>query len=483
MAHFVDNRAVGLAALPLVVSIVVAPAQLKMEAGAAPATVTVSAPGATHLRLWCSTGAIGRAQPIGAASEGHFAASFTPPPSGKPTFAVLAAWDEDSGEAATATVTLIGRSEIPVETEAGALVTATVHGRRSTARANAAGHARVPAWVWPGDRAATVSASDAAGNVTTSEVPLELPPPDGVFLLAPAEVAAGQPVRVWAFASSAVVPELAASGASLSSVERGPGATAATLVARASNDVALTATAGNDHAARQIRVATATAPPEGSIELVFGPLPELPPWAQQRPDGSTPSPATTPPVAPIAIDRPLSRTELGVALVGRFSGAFLGIGPTVEARRRLGRWFAVGADLDGRWAVGKLGGSDARGGGLGLRLAGDLRLTVAARVTLFATLGAGGHFARVRHAAATITDGGPSLSAVAGLLVRAGPGYVTASIGYAWTPLAREALANLDGGVLSVGYRVARWPRRRRRRRRRGGGTRSLRRRRRARGR
>ncbi len=467
----------GLAALPMVVAIVVAPMQLKMEAGTPPATVTVTAPGASHLRLWCSTGALGRAQPIGAASDGRFAVSWTPPASGKPTFAVLAAWDPDSGEAATATVTLAGRTEIPVETEAGALVTATVHGRRSTARANAAGHARVTAWAWPGDRTATVTATDAAGNATSSEVALELPPPDGVFLLAPAEAAAGQPVRVWAFASNAAaVPELAATGASLSSLERQPGATSATLYARVDGEVTLTATAGDDHAVQRIRVAATTPPPERSIELAFGPLPELPPWAQQRPDGSTaPAGTTTPP----ALDRPLSRYELGLAAVGRTSGGFLGIGPTIEAGRRLGRFFAVGADLDGRYAVGKIDGKDARGGGLGLRLTGDARLSVAARLTLFGTLGAGGHFARIRRAGVTRTDGGPSLSAVAGLLVRAGPGYVTASIGYAWTPVVHDALANLDGGVLSVGYRVARWPRRRRR----AGGTRSPDRRRRGRGR
>ena len=464
------------AALPLVITIVVAPTQLKMEPGAPPATVTVTAPGASHLRLWCSTGELGRAQPLGAAAEGRFGVSWTPPSSGKPTFAVLAAWDDDSGEAATTTVTLAGRSEIPVETEAGALVTATVHGRRSSARANAAGHARVPAWVWPGDRAATVSASDAAGNVTTNEVPLDLPPPDGVFLLAPAEAAVGQPVRVWAFASSAALPELAAPGASLSSIERQPGAAAATL--RIEAETTLAATAGGDRATQRIRVATTTAPPEHSIELAFGPRPELPEWAQQH-SGATPPPGSSTADAPPGIGRPLSRYELGLALVGRTSGAFLGIGPTVEARRRVGRFFAVGADLDGRYAVGKIAGSDVRGGGVGLRLAGDVRLAVGARVTLFADLGAGGHYARIRRAGVAKNDGGPSLSAVAGLLVRAGPGYVTAAIGYAWTPLARDALANLDGGVLSVGYRVARWPRRRRR----AGGTRSPDRRRRARGR
>src|SRR6185312_9152217 len=109
----------------------------------------------------------------------------------------------------------------------------------------------------------------------------------------------------------------------------------------------------------------------------------------------------------------LSPWELGLALVGRTSGAFLGIGPTVEARRRLGRYFAVVAEL---------------------------RLRVASRLTLFGAIGAGGHWAHLSHTnpagkVTTSDDGGPSLSAVAGLLVRAGPGYVTTAIGYAWTPV------------------------------------------------
>jgi hypothetical protein len=266
---------VVVAVLPLAVTLVVAPAQLKLEPGGAPATVTVTATAEARVRLWCSAGELAHAQALG---DGRFSARWTPPAAGKPTFAVLAAWDDDSGEAATATVTLIARTEIPVETEAGAQVVAVVHGRRSTARANATGHARVPAWVWPGDRTATVTALDAVGNGTSSEVALELPPPDGVFLLAPAELVPGQPVRVYAFATGAATPQLAATGGSLTSVESRAGVATAMLRARA--DATLTATVGADHAQQLIRAATVTPPPERSIELIAQPT--LPKWAQPK---------------------------------------------------------------------------------------------------------------------------------------------------------------------------------------------------------
>jgi hypothetical protein len=264
-----------LVSLPFAVTLV-APLQLKLEPGAAPASLTVSAAASTHLRLWCSAGELSHAQANGG---GQFSARWNPPAGGKPTFAVLAAWDDDSGEAATATVTLIARTEIPVETEAGAQVVAVVHGRRSTARANASGHARVPAWVWPGDRTATVTALDAAGNGTTSEVALALAPPDVVFLLAPAALVPGEPVRVYAFASGTAAPQLTATGATLSSIVSRPGVATAMLRARA--DATLTATAGGDHAQQQIRAATVTPPPARSLELIA--QPPLPKWAQPKP--------------------------------------------------------------------------------------------------------------------------------------------------------------------------------------------------------
>ena len=161
-----------------------------------------------------------------------------------------------------------------------------------------------------------------------------------------------------------------------------------------------------------------------------------------RPSPSNAAATAAPPF--IAALAPLSPWELGAALAGRYSGAFLGGGATVEARRRLRR-VGLGADLDGRYARGVLGGDDAVAGGLGLRLAADVRFAVAERVTLLVTGGAGGHWARVRRTpavggAVTRNDGGPSIAASGGALVRVGPGFVTVAVGYAWTPLAGAGL-------------------------------------------
>src|SRR6185312_451915 len=106
-----------------------------------------------------------------------------------------------------------------------------------------------------------------------SEVPLELPPPDAVVLLAPAQVAVGQPVRVWAVATSGATPQLAASGGALSSLALRPGVTSAVL--RARGDVVLTATAGHDRVQQKIAAAKVTPPPERSIALAPAPAPPL----------------------------------------------------------------------------------------------------------------------------------------------------------------------------------------------------------------
>lgn len=481
----------GLAALPLVIGVVVAPAQLKIESGAAPASVTVTASSAAHLRLWCSAGSL--SQPT-ALADGRFGASYVPPPAGKPTYAVIAAWDEESGEAAAATVTLAARTEIPVETEPGMQVVAVIHGRRSTARANAAGHARVLAWVWPGDRTATLTATDAAGNTTTNEVALELPPPDGVFVLAPAEAPAGEDVRVYAFATGGATPQLTATGAQLSSLALAPGVTSATLRLRR-DSATLTASVGGERAQQRIHVAAAAAPPERSIALATPPpaakpttpLPTplpAPPSPPPAPPRTPPHTAAPPPSLPAGDGaRPLSPWELGAVVAGRYSGPFVGVAAVLQARRRLRR-FAVGLDLDGHYASGSIDGDTTRAGGVALRATGEVRFAVAPRASIYLGAGAGGHWARVRRAppvgaASSGNDFGPSLAASAGLDARIGPGFVVVDAGYGWTPLLHSGRANLDGVALSVGYRVARW-RRRAWRRRRAGGTRAARRRRRA---
>jgi hypothetical protein len=469
---------VGLALVPLAITLAVAPAQLKIDAATPPATVTVTAPGVRALRLWCSTGSLSKPTALG---DDRFGASYAPPATGKPTWALLVAWDEEGGEAATATLALGARTEIPVDTEAGAQVVALVHGRRSTARANAAGHARVFAWVWPGEHTATVTALDAAGNATTNEVALELPRPDGVFLLAPATVAADAPVRVYAFATGAATPQLSAAGATLSSGTARPAFAGALM--RAHADVTLVATAGDERVEQRIRVAAATPPPERSIALT----PALPRWAQLPPpsSGVAPPPSNAPvpssEMVRAAVEPSLSRWELGASASGRYSGAFLGFGGTIEARRRLGR-FAVGVDLDGRWASGTLASDQATLGGLAARAAFEARFAVAARASLFVGAAVGGHWARLRRtpparAVFGADDGGPTLAGGVGVLARLGPGLLQIAVGYAWSPLVGNALANVDGVALTVGYRAARWPRRR------AGGRRPARRRRRAPGR
>jgi hypothetical protein len=456
--------------LLLAITIAVAPAQLRIETTAPTGRVTVSAPGAQRLRLWCSVGDVSAPEVLG---EGRFGATYLPPPTGMPTYAVVAAWDEDSGEAAAATVALAARTEIPVETEAGAQVMVVIHGRRTSARANAAGHARVLAWVWPGERVAAVTAVDAAGNATTTEVPIDVAQPARVFLLAPAQVAAATPARVYAFATGGATPTLAAPGARLERLDARPGVASAELNAR--QDLTLTAAVGDERVRQPIHVAKAAPPPARSIALMptGTPTPVAP---TPSPSSPLPSPARTTPAAPVAIarpaaERPLSPWELGAAATGRYAGAFVAIGGTVGARRRVGRW-AIGLDGEGHYAAGTIAADTVNAGGLAARLAVERRFAVTSRAWLFAALDAGGHLARLRRttpagSSSSSWDGGPSVSAALGLLARVGPGLVEIAASYAWSPLLRAGVANnLDGVGLSVGFRAARWRRRRRRRRR-----------------
>lgn len=407
----------GPALVSLGITLVVAPAQLKIDAATPPALVTVTA--ARPPRLWCSTGTLSPLEPRGA---GRFEARFLPPATGRPAVALLAALDDEAGEAATATVALAARTEIPVDTEPGAQVVALLHGRRSTARANGAGHARVVAWVWPGERSATVTALDAAGNATTREVALELPRASGLFLRAPPAAAAGAPVRVWAFAAGGAAPSLAVSGGALGDVVARAGV--ATAIVRACSDVTVTATAADEHVEQRIRVGGA---------------------------GD----------AGAAVEEPLSPWELGAGASGHYSGDFSGLGAAAELRRRLGR-VAVGLDLEGRWATGVVGNEAATLGGIAARVPVEVRFAVAPRVVLFVGAAVGGHWARLQRTPAAgpallRDDGGPTLAALTGVLLQVGPGRVELALGYCWAPLVGSALRNVDGIALTVGYRAARW--------------------------
>lgn len=428
---------------------VVAPLQLKMDAPPPTASVTVSAPGAARLRLWCSAGELSRAVALG---DDKYGATYTPPPGGKPSYVVVATWDEESGEAATVTLALAARSEIPVETDPGAQVLVMVHGRRSTARANAAGHARVLAWVWPGETVATVTATDAAGNATTHDVALETARADALFVVAPVQVVAGEPVRVYAFSAGAVVPRLAISTGALSGVRERPGVGSA-LLATAS-EVTVVAVAGEERALERVRVGRATVAAERSIALAS--IEDADPAASKAPTSETG-------VATGALP-PLSAWELGAAVGGRYGGSLAGIVAVVEARRRLGR-FAVGLNLDGRWATGAIGAEAVTLGGIGLDAVGEARLPVAPRVALYLAASLGGHYARVSRTppsgkAKAGNDGGPTLGGAAGLVWRVGPGLVDVALGFAWSPLVGSGRVNADGAGLTVGYRAARWRRR-----------------------
>jgi hypothetical protein len=254
-------------ALLLAIRLLVATTPLRIVPGAPLVRVVVSAPGVKQLRLWCSTGALSSPEPAG---EGRFEANYRPPATGAPGYVLLAAWNDATGEAGATTLALGGRTEIPIDTEPGAQVVAVIHGRRTTARADGIGHARVVVWVWPGEHAATVTALDAAGNGTTTELPIDVPRPPGVFLLTPAEVAPDVAARVFAFTIGTTVPELAAPGASLTVAAR-PGLASAQL--RTLVDVTVTATAGEEQVQRQVHVARAAA--QGPFE----PTGMFPDWA------------------------------------------------------------------------------------------------------------------------------------------------------------------------------------------------------------
>jgi len=396
----------------------------------------------------------------------RYRATFTPPSAGKPTRALVAAWDEDSGEVATALVALAARIEIPVETDAGARVVVTLHGRRSTARADSSGHARVVAWVWPDEERATVTATDAAGNATTNEIALDVGRPEALFVLAPAALAAGDEARVYAFTVAGAVPQLTASSGRLAPERARDGVAAARLSAR--GEVTLVAAAGEARVQRRIPQAVATLPPEHSVALAS---------VEEAAAGRAAPPAAVAATPALAT---LSPWEAGLTLSGRYGGSLGGVAVALLARRRLGR-FAVGLDLDGRWAAGFIGMDPASLGGFGARAVGEWRLTVAPRVGLYLAVALGGHYARVTRVnpankERSSDDGGPTLGAAAGVLWQLGPGAVDVALGFAWSPLIGSGRVNADGGAISVGYRVARW-------RRRGGGRRRAHRRRRARGR
>src|SRR5439155_7110133 len=140
--------------------------------------------------------------------------------------------------------------------------------------------------------------------------------------------------------------------------------------------------AGEARVQRRIPQAVATLPPEHSVALAS---------VEEAAAGRAAPPAAVAATPALAT---LSPWEAGLTLSGRYGGSLGGVAVALLARRRLGR-FAVGLDLDGRWATGFIGMDPASLGGFGARAVGEWRLTVAPRVGLYLAVALGGHYTRV----------------------------------------------------------------------------------------
>lgn len=390
-------------------------------------------PPAKRLHLWSSTGNISEPRDLGG---GRWDAIYTAPHGGRPQFALLAAWDEDAGTATAVTVPLEGRTEFPADTDPGARVQVEVGAHHGSGHADGEGHAHVTTWVAPESRTAKVTAVDLAGNTTIEEIKLEAAP-GGVWLIAPPEMDEGVPVRVLAFATGGARIKLKARGGDLDVVEDEPGV----LVARLDGHDNLKLTASADAGS-------------ASAELRYHPRAPL----------SSPAPSAAPRPSPgpgvPRVGQP--RWEAGATVGARYSFEFSGVGVGAEVRHRLrGRWH-LGADLFGVYSRGSAQSNDVVAGAVGARAVGELRLQVApvAAVVLHAAAGAVYLYEQrtpTVGSAHNLSDATVTLAIGAGVVARAGPGVYVIRLEYAWTPIVKLGLANIDGGVLSVGYRYGRW--------------------------
>jgi hypothetical protein len=413
-------------------TLTVEPARLPQQVPPATAKVHIAdtaVPPTRHLHLWSSTGNISHPLDLGG---GRWEAIYTAPHGGRPQFALLAAWDEDLGTATAVTVPLEGRTEFPADTDPGAKVQVEVGAHRGSGHADAEGHARVTAWVAPEARSARITAVDLAGNTTVEEVKLEAAP-GGVWLVAPPEMAEGIPVRVYSFATSGASIKLRARGGDVDVKQDDPGVLVAMLTAW--DNVKLTATAD---------------PGRASAELRYHPnAPSPSPMPSPRPRPS-PQPRVGEP-----------RWEVGATMAARYSGDFSGVGASVEWRRQVRRWH-FGVDLFGLYAEGNGRATDVSLGGVGIRGVAELRLRLSPLVAAVLQGALGGVLlyeertptvGRVRG----IFDGTFTLALGVGVTARAGEGLFVLRLEYAWTPILKLGLSNLDGGILSIGYRYGRW--------------------------
>jgi hypothetical protein len=425
--------ALGLCAL----TVVVAPARLQIGPGKPSARVSVigvqpKKSKVAHVRLWTSLGNVSEARD---GARGDVEATYTPPAAGPPTYAVIGAWDDDTGEVAVATVELEASTEIPVETEPAARVIVTVANHRVTTHADTRGRAAAMVLVPPGVSRARVTAQDAAGNITVAEVPLDIPPPDRVWLVERAPPTADK-AQLYAFTLAPDVPDVSTPGSSArTTVSTHPGV--AVVKVTGNGDVTLVARVGTFEARHQLKFSV-EAPRPPPVGVAVAVAVEAPKFADPRDD-------------------------LGASIGVRFAD-LVAASAGVEWRRRIRRSrFHVGVDFAGLYAEGTAPTAQVRLGGVTARVVGEARLfppTMRITVTLGVGLGAavvGEHRVPVSGASYSAADGGPSVGAQAGLLAKLGPGVLTLTAGFYYTPLLGIGNTNLEGGLISVGYRWMRF--------------------------
>jgi hypothetical protein len=416
----------------------VEPPRLTQQSPPATARVHVidsATPPAHRLHLWCSTGNISEALDLGG---GKWDAIYTAPTSGRPQYAVLAAWDEDSGTATAVTVPLEGRMEFPADTDPFAQVKVEVGSHRASGHADSQGHARVTALVSPEAQTAKITAVDPAGNTTIEEVPLEAAP-GGVWLIAPGEIAEGATERVMAFASGGATIRIKVRGqGELKIIQDEPGVFVALLEAHSN-----------------VKLNAIAEPGRASAEVRYHPKPPM---------ALVPSPTPVPVASPPPPDRLVEpRWELGAAIGARYSGDFAGVGGAIEYRHRVGRgrWH-LGVDVMGLYADGNSAATDVHVGGVGARAVAELRLPVAPLAAFGFQAAAGALFLYEQRTplvtpARDVPDATLTLALGVNVLAKVGPGLLILRLEFAWTPILKLDLGNVDGGVISIGYRYGRW--------------------------
>lgn len=135
-----------------------------------------SATAGTTPELFCSTGVISAATPVG---PGKWRARYTPPAARYPHVVLLSAQVfNDAGPAVTtAAIPLFGQGQLVVATQPESEVVVYIGELRyGPAIADAQGNATVSIQVPPGPEHAIAESIDPAGNQTTKSVPLNVPP-------------------------------------------------------------------------------------------------------------------------------------------------------------------------------------------------------------------------------------------------------------------------------------------------------------------